>query len=82
MPDAVVALQKVSQTLSQAYNAWQASSFLSYFAARQQPSLTEQQRGMRLQLLRMTGQLVETEFADAMDQLTKAWQEYKQSLKA
>lgn len=78
MPDEVVLLQKVTANLGRAFNAHQGSSFMKYFAAKLMPeSLSEDQRRMRLAVLRMGGDLVNTEFEEAMDILTASWQEYR-----
>lgn len=79
MSDSVVELQKVSQNLGRAYNAYQGSSFAAYFAAKLMPNLTDEQRKMRLQLLRMMSQLVDTEFKSAMEDLVDAWAKYKEA---
>jgi hypothetical protein len=77
MSDEVVLLQKVTQNLARAYNAQQGSSFMKYFAAKLMPTLTPEQAQMRLTVLRMSGQLVDTEFTEAMDILTASWSEYR-----
>lgn len=78
MSDGVVEHQKVTQNLVRAYNAWQGSFFLKVFAAKQLPNLSPDQLKMRLQLLRMTGQLVDTEFETAMEELVTAWKKYRE----
>jgi hypothetical protein len=77
MSDAVAQLQKATQNLGRAYNAYQGSSFMKYFAAKLLPELSESQRSMRLQVLRVGGQLVDTEFESAMDELVASWIEYR-----
>lgn len=77
--DPVIAFQRVSQNLGRAYNAHQGSSFLRYFAAKLMPELSPEQKAFRLQLLRMGGQLVDTEFEEAMDLLVASWKEYKEA---
>jgi hypothetical protein len=75
--DSYIHLSKVFAYLSQAYNAHRAAEFNKTFAAKQMPELTDEQRQMRLTILRMSGQLVDTEFEDAMDKLTQAWTAYQ-----
>ena len=70
-------LQKALANLGRAYNAAQGSSFLRYFAAKLLPNLSEEQQKMRLTILRMGGQLVDTELEEAMDLLVASWNEYR-----
>ena len=82
MSDGVVEMQKVTQNLSRAYSAWKGSFFLKVFAAKQLPELSPEQAQTRLMLLRMTGQLVDTEFESAMEELVTAWVAYREALNA
>ena len=80
MADSTVLLQKATQSLGIAYNAYQGSSFCKIFAVKSELSgLSEAQVQARQSLLRMLGQLVDTEFERAMDELTSAWTAYRSS---
>lgn len=79
MSDGVVELQKVTQNLAIAHNAWQGSFFLKVFAAKLMPQLSPEESKARLMVLRMTGQLVDTEFERAMDELVTAWKAYREA---
>ena len=79
MSDGVTELQKATQNLSRAYNAYQASSFSKYFAAKLLPELNPDQQKMRITILRLNGDLIDTEFNEAMDLLTANWLEYKRA---
>ena len=78
--DGVVELQKATQALSIAYNAWQGSSFCKVFAVKQDlAGLTREQTIQRQALLRLLGGLVEGEFEAQMDALTAAWISYREA---
>lgn len=82
MKDSVVLFSEATVNLGRAYNAYQGSSFMKYFAAKLLPNLTPEQRSMRLTILRMGGELVETEFEEAMDVLANSWKEYRKATNA
>lgn len=81
MSDGIPELQRSTQSLSRAYNAWQGSFFCKVFAAQDQLQLDPEQRQMRTALLRMMGELVETEFIRAMDELVVHWIAYREATK-
>jgi hypothetical protein len=54
-----------------------ASHALGQFAVRATPELNDTQRQFRTNLLRMSSQLIETEFEKEMDTLTALWLEYR-----
>jgi len=79
MSDGVVELQKATQALSIAYNAWQGSSFCKVFAVKQDlAGLDRTQVVQRQALLRLLGSLVEGEFEEQMDKLTAEWIAYRE----
>jgi hypothetical protein len=77
MSDNVVELQKAMANLGRAYNAAQGSSFLKYFAAKLLPGVSEDVMKQRQAILRIGGQLVDTELEEAMDLLVASWTEYR-----
>lgn len=78
MPDPVVELQRATQNLGIAYNAYQGSSFCKQFAVKADlTGLDPAQITARQALLRMLGQLIDTEFGEKMDALCSAWQSYR-----
>lgn len=81
MSDGVVELQRATQSLGRAYNAYQGSSFCKYFAVETTVNLDPQQMQMRVALLKMVGQLIDTEFSRAMDEVVVHWIAYKEAIK-
>lgn len=77
--DLVVIKSELHGNLLRAYTAKQGSFFCETFAAKGQLKLTDEQRQIRTQLLRMTSQLIDTEFDEAMEALVKSWEEYKEA---
>jgi hypothetical protein len=80
MSDLVVQLQHATQSLGIAYNAYQGSSFCKIFAVKiDLAGLAPEQIQQRQLLLRLLGQLIDTEFGEQMDKLCTAWIAYRKS---
>lgn len=80
MADPVVLLQQATQSLGIAYNAYQGSSFCKAFAVKADlGGMAPQQIQQRQLLLRMLGQLIDTEFSEQMDKCCAAWLAYRKS---
>lgn len=79
MPDPTALREKVLSLLLHAADLYRSSASLKVFAAKQLPQLNEQQVQMRLTVLRMGGQLAETEVDSTLDALCEAWLEYRKS---
>jgi len=78
--DGVVELQKAMQYLGIAHNAYKGSQFAKIFATRRTPEMTDEQYKTRLMLLRLLGQLIDTELEESMDKLVTEWLSYKKAV--
>ena len=79
MSDGAVELQKATQHLGIAANAYQGATFCKQFAVKMDLSgLTPEQVAQRQVLLRILGGLIDAEFEEHMDKLVAAWSAYRQ----